>query len=126
MLRASWRNASGRPATRCPVTVSDAAPHKPPAHPATERSTALTENAALADSEFVPCHCCGRSFPAPNMVRFDRHPGDAICVTCVAWLHDRSRPIARRLNPILPLAGRIRARSRLRESDDEPGCLTAG
>lgn len=60
------------------------------------------------------------------MVRFYRHPGDAVCVTCVAWLHNRSRPIVRRLNPILHLPARIRTRSRLRKDEDEAGCLTAG
>jgi hypothetical protein len=59
--------------------------------------------------EWDSCYCCGRSYPAINMVRFHRHPGDALCVGCVTWLHGRSRPIIRRLYPIWQLPAFVRA-----------------
>jgi hypothetical protein len=43
------------------------------------------------------------------MVRLHNHPDEALCVGCVAWLYDRSRPIARKLYPIWHLPARIRA-----------------
>jgi hypothetical protein len=43
------------------------------------------------------------------MVRFEYHPADALCVACVSWLYDRSRPIVRRLYPFWRLPVRIRA-----------------
>ncbi len=55
------------------------------------------------------CYCCGHSYLATNMVRFHRHPGDALCVSCVAWLHDCSRPIVRKLYPIWRLPAFVRA-----------------
>lgn len=69
----------------------------------------MTENALTAARDWVPCHCCGRHFPVTNMVRFELHPADAVCIGCVAWLHDRSRTIVRRLHPIWQLSARIRA-----------------
>jgi hypothetical protein len=67
--------------------------------------------AALPDvGEWAPCYCCGRSYLAANMVRFYRHPDDAVCVDCAAWLHDRSRPIIRQLYPIWRLPAFVRAR----------------
>lgn len=59
--------------------------------------------------EWASCYCCGRSYPATNMVRFHRHPDDALCVGCVAWLHDCSRPIIRKLRPIWHLPEFVRA-----------------
>jgi len=69
----------------------------------------LTENALPATSHWSPCHCCGLHFLAANMVRFEYHPEDALCVACVSWLYDRSRPIVRRLYPLWRLPVRIRA-----------------
>lgn len=57
--------------------------------------------------EWAPCHCCGKSFPAANVVRFDKHPDDALCVGCAQWLNDRARPIARRNSPLWPRPARI-------------------
>jgi hypothetical protein len=59
--------------------------------------------------EWACCYCCGRSYPTTNMLRFRRHPSDALCVGCVAWLHDCSRPIIRRLYPIWQLPAFVRA-----------------
>lgn len=47
-----------------------------------------------------------------NVVRFYDHPGDALCVICVEWLHSRSRPIVRRLYPIWQVPALIRVRRR--------------
>jgi len=65
---------------------------------------------APASCEWLLCHCCGRSFPAGNMVAFHRNPGDRVCVTCAAWLYDRSRPISRRLFPVWRLRARFPSR----------------
>jgi uncharacterized paraquat-inducible protein A len=72
-----------------------------------KRIAAATGEVTIA-SHWVACHCCGKSFPAENLVNFADHPEDGICVVCVEWLHDRSRPIARRLNPIWQLHPRVR------------------
>lgn len=72
----------------------------------------MTDKAPASDT-WLACHCCAKSFPAENVVRFHNHPEDALCVSCVEWLHNRSRPIARRLSPLWPgwqLPARIRAR----------------
>jgi hypothetical protein len=60
-------------------------------------------------SHWLACHCCGKSFPAENLVNFLDHPEDVICVGCVEWLRDRSKPIARRLNPLWQVHPRIRS-----------------
>jgi hypothetical protein len=70
---------------------------------------ALTESASPDASDWSPCHCCGRFYLTANMVRLHSHPDDALCVGCVAWLYDRSRPIVRKLYPIWRLPARIRA-----------------
>jgi hypothetical protein len=59
--------------------------------------------------EWASCYCCGRFYLASNMVRFDCHPGDTLCVGCVAWLHDRSRTIIRKLYPIWRWPAFVRA-----------------
>ena len=71
---------------------------------------ALTEKRLPGAGDWVRCYCCGRSYLADHMVRFHDHPDDALCVGCVAWLHDRSRPVVRRLYPIWQLPALIRAR----------------
>jgi len=70
----------------------------------------VTESALTGASDWASCHCCGKYYLAINMVRFEHHPDDALCVTCVAWLYDRSKPIFRKLYPIWELPARIRAR----------------
>lgn len=83
-------------------------------------SPALTPNAPPGASDWIPCRCCGRSFPADNLVRFYDHPDDGLCVRCVEWLHARSRPIARRLYPMWQLPARVRGRippGRVREQE---------
>jgi len=70
----------------------------------------MTENALPGPDHWVDCRCCGRAFPAENVVRFTFRPQEALCVSCVNWLHDLSRPIARRLYPIWRLPSRIRTR----------------
>ena len=65
----------------------------------------MTENSPTT-STWLPCHCCGKSFPDENLVHFHEHPEDALCLGCLDWLHNRSRTIARRLNPILKLPAR--------------------
>jgi hypothetical protein len=77
------------------------------ARPLAERSAAAAGNAARA-SHWLACRCCGKSFPAENLVQFRDHPEDVICVTCVYWLHGRSKPIARRLYPVWQLPVRVR------------------
>lgn len=72
----------------------------------------MTENAPPHVSDWLACHSCNRSYQAVNMMRFDYHPGDALCVTCAESLYNRSRPIHRRLHPIWPLAPRALARLR--------------
>jgi hypothetical protein len=69
----------------------------------------MTENALSGARDWIPCHCCGRHYLVTNMVRFEHHPDDAVCIGCVAWLHNRSRPIIRKLHPIWQLSARIRA-----------------
>jgi hypothetical protein len=78
------------------------------ARPSTERRPTLTDNATGVAGEWVACHCCGRSFPAANTIRFERHPDDAVCVGCAEWLYGHSRPIVRRLHPMWRLPARIR------------------
>jgi len=68
---------------------------------------------APATGTWLACHCCAKWFPAENVVHFHKHPEDALCVSCVEWLHGQSRSIARRLSPLWPiwhLPGRIRTR----------------
>jgi hypothetical protein len=36
----------------------------------------MTETAPPVVDEWVPCHCCGRTYPAADMVRFHSHPED--------------------------------------------------
>lgn len=43
------------------------------------------------------------------MVRFHKHPEDALCIPCTEWLYTSGRPIARRLRPAWQLAARMRA-----------------
>jgi hypothetical protein len=69
----------------------------------------MTDNALARIGDWAPCYCCGRSHLAANMVRFMHHPDDALCVACVAWLYDVSRPIVRKLYPLWQLPVRIRA-----------------
>jgi hypothetical protein len=69
----------------------------------------MTENALTSARDWIPCHCCGRHYLVANMVRFELHPDDAVCIGCVAWLSHRSRPIVRKLHPIWHLSARIRA-----------------
>ena len=85
----------------------------------TEGGTALTDYPPPGAGEWVACHRCGRLFPAENVVRFCDHPGDALCVSCVEWLHARSRPIVRRLYPIWQLPAYIRARMTLGRLSDQ-------
>jgi hypothetical protein len=59
--------------------------------------------------ERAGCYCCGRSYPVANMVRFHHHPEDALCVGCVPWLRDSSRPIIRKLQPSWQLPAFVRA-----------------
>jgi len=81
----------------------------------------MPEDAVPAACGWADCHCCGRSYPAVNMVRFHAHPDDALCVTCVAWLSERSRPIVRRLYPVWQLPARVRAaRTRRCIPTDQP------
>jgi hypothetical protein len=68
----------------------------------------LAANTSAAGSEWVACRCCGKLFPAANVVRFRYHLDDAVCVCCVEWLHARSRPIVRRLYPIWQLPARLK------------------
>jgi hypothetical protein len=75
----------------------------------TEGSQAVTEYLPFGAAEWLPCYCCGRSFESANMVRFRDHPEDGLCVSCVAWLDNASRPIVRRLNPVWKLPAFIRA-----------------
>ena len=58
---------------------------------------------------WVECYCCGLSFEAPNMVSFDRHPEEGLCVGCTGLLWSRSRHIVRRMYPPL---GQLPARAR--------------
>jgi hypothetical protein len=75
-----------------------------------ERSDGITDNAPPDISDWLPCHCCNRSYESVNMIRFDYHDGDAVCVKCAEWLYNKSRAIHRRLHPFWPLGARIRAR----------------
>jgi hypothetical protein len=72
-----------------------------------DKQTNIVNAPSVAD-EWTSCFCCGRSYPTINMVRFQRHADEALCVGCVAWLHNRSRPIVRKLYPIWQLPARIR------------------
>jgi hypothetical protein len=68
---------------------------------------------ALSAGAWLACHCCGKHFPAQNVIRFHDHPDDGLCLGCLEWLHNRGRHLARRLNPIWPgwqLPVRIRNR----------------
>ena len=76
----------------------------------TERSPALTENVLSGVGDWAPCHCCGRSYLATNLIRFECHPDQGLCVGCVESLYDRSRQIARKLYPIWRLPARGRGR----------------
>jgi hypothetical protein len=78
--------------------------------------------------EWASCYCCGRSYLAAHMVHFHRHPDEALCVRCVDWLHDCSRPIIRRLRPIwqLPAFARTWLTSALPAADSPAGGEKAG
>jgi hypothetical protein len=43
--------------------------------------------------EPVTCYCCGCSIQAAEVVRFEEHPRDGVCIGCAAWLHQQSLPI---------------------------------
>jgi hypothetical protein len=43
--------------------------------------------------EPVICYCCGCSIQAAEVVRFEEHPRDGVCISCAAWLHKQSLPI---------------------------------
>ena len=60
---------------------------------------AATHNGSAVTQEQVTCYCCGSPIEADNIVRFDRHPQDGVCIGCAAWLHDRSLPIVHRIHP---------------------------
>ena len=77
----------------------------------TRRNPAVTDDASLSLTDWIPCYCCGRIYVASNMVRFNRHREDGLCVDCADLLYRCSRPIARRLYPILQLSARIRTRT---------------
>jgi hypothetical protein len=70
----------------------------------------MTENALPGVGDWAPCYCCRRSYLAANMVSLCHRSGDVLCVSCVAWLYDRSRPIVRKLHPIWEWPARIRLR----------------
>ncbi len=60
--------------------------------------------AALHDTpagtqEQVACYCCGESIEVSNIVRFERHPHDGVCIGCAAWLHKRSLAIGHEIRP---------------------------
>jgi len=74
-----------------------------------QADTVSAPGAVPDGGDWSSCYCCGRSYLATNMVRFECHPGDALCVGCVAWLHDCSRPIIRKLYPIWRLPTFVRA-----------------
>jgi hypothetical protein len=76
--------------------------------PPTEGSLAVTESAAPSAGDWAPCRCCGRSYLTTTMVRFQRDPDEALCIGCVSWLHECSRPIARRLYPSWQLPACVR------------------
>jgi hypothetical protein len=67
----------------------------------------MTDNTPGA-CDWIPCHCCGKTFPDENVVSLQSHPGDAICIDCAAWIYNQSRPIARRLSPVWQLPPRVR------------------
>jgi hypothetical protein len=53
----------------------------------------------VAAREELACYCCGEPFNASDLVRFDRHPHDGVCIGCAAWLHRRSMPIVHKIHP---------------------------
>lgn len=52
-----------------------------------------------AAGQWLRCFCCGLWFEVGNMVRFEKHPEDGVCVGCATWLHHRSQPIIRKIYP---------------------------
>lgn len=60
--------------------------------------TTSHEVPAAADEELA-CYCCGKSFNAGDLVRFDQHPQDGVCAGCAVWLHERALPMARKAHP---------------------------
>ena len=60
---------------------------------------AAVHDTPAAAQEQVACYCCGRSIEADNLVRFDRHPHDGVCIGCATWLHKRSLPIVHKIHP---------------------------
>jgi hypothetical protein len=105
------RNPRPGPVRRSYGLNRSASQPEPYATARTDRSQAEAKQALADGSEWLSCHCCGKVFPAGNMVRFHDYSDDAVCVHCVEWLHVRSRPIVRRLYPIWQLPTRIRART---------------
>jgi hypothetical protein len=49
--------------------------------------------------EELACYCCGTSFDANDLVRFERHPQDGVCAGCAAWLLERSLPVGHKSDP---------------------------
>lgn len=40
------------------------------------------------------CFCCGRLVKAEeDIIRFEQHPDEGVCLRCAAWLHERSQPL---------------------------------
>ena len=49
--------------------------------------------------EQLACYCCGEPIEASNIVRFERHPHNGVCIGCAAWLHKRSLAIGHEVRP---------------------------
>jgi hypothetical protein len=60
---------------------------------------ATVPDVPVVSQERVACYCCGESVDDSNVVRFDQHPRDGVCIGCAAWLHKRSLAIGHEIRP---------------------------
>lgn len=56
-------------------------------------------NVPPATHEELACYCCGKSLNPSDLVRFERHSYDGVCIGCAAWLHERSLSVGRETLP---------------------------
>jgi hypothetical protein len=60
---------------------------------------AAAQDVATGKHEQVACYCWRYILETSNIIRFDQHPRDGVCIGCAAWLHKRSLPILHKTYP---------------------------
>jgi hypothetical protein len=52
----------------------------------------VTNKISFTPPHLVACFCCGQSFMAEDITRFEQHPDKGVCPWCAEWLHNHSQP----------------------------------